>query len=101
MRQLVVDIRSEWQDLDERIATLNAELVELVRSNEVARRLMAIPGIDVLNATALVAAAGDAGAFRRGRDLGAWLGLVPKQRTTGAKPKLLGISNTIEQSRPF
>jgi transposase len=45
-----------------------------------------------LNATALVAAVGDASAFRRGRDLSAWLGLVPKQQTTGGKPKLLGIS---------
>ena len=69
-----------------------AEFVALARSDAATRRLTAIPGIGVLNATALVAAVGDAGAFRRGRDLGAWLGLVPKQHTTGGKPKLLGIS---------
>jgi transposase len=92
MRQLVIDMRAEWQDLDRRIAALNAEFVELVRSDAAARRLTSIPGIGVLNATALVAAVGDASAFRRGRDLGAWLGLVPKQHTTGGKPKLLGIS---------
>jgi transposase len=46
----------------------------------------------VLSATALIAAIGDGGAFRRGRDLGAWLGLVPRQSSTGGKAKLLGIS---------
>ena len=61
-------------------------------SSAAARRLITIPGIGVLNATALVAAVGDASAFRQGRDLSAWLGLVPKQHTTGGKPKLLGIS---------
>ena len=56
------------------------------------RKLPSIPGIGVLNATALVAAVGDAAVFRRGRDLAAWLGLVPRQHTTGGKPKLLGIT---------
>jgi transposase len=92
MRQLVIDMRAEWQDLDRRIAAINTEFVELARFDSVTRRLITIPGIGVLNATALVAAVGDASAFRRGRDLGAWLGLVPKQHTTGGKPKLLGIS---------
>jgi transposase len=92
MGQLVLEIRAEWQDLDRRIAALNAEFVELTRSDPMARRLTTIPGVGVLNATALIAAVGDASAFRRARDLGAWLGLVPKQHTTGGKPKLLGIS---------
>ena len=47
--------------------------------DDAARRLVTIPGIGVLNATTLVAAVGDGSAFRRGRDLGAWLGLVPRQ----------------------
>ena len=51
-----------------------------------------IPGIGVLNATALVAAIGDGRTFSRGRDLSAWLGLVPRQATTGGKPRLLGIT---------
>lgn len=55
-------------------------------------RLLSIPGIEALNATALVAAIGDAGTFARGRDLAAWLGLVPRQVTTGGKPRLLGIT---------
>src|SRR4051794_33677508 len=64
----------------------------LARTNEAARRLATIPGIGVLNATALVAAIGTGEAFGRGRDLAAWLGLVPRQATTGGKPRLLGIS---------
>ena len=53
---------------------------------------MAIPGIGALNATSLVAAVGKAKTFGRGRDLAAWLGLVPRQVTTGGRPKLLGIT---------
>ncbi|ESX98036.1 hypothetical protein X753_31595 [Mesorhizobium sp. LNJC399B00] len=63
-----------------------------VRAHEAARRLIAIPGIGVLNATALTAAIGDGSAFGRGRDLAAWLGLVPRQVSTGGRPKLLGIT---------
>jgi transposase len=92
VRQLVTDIRLEWQALDSRIEALNAEFIAIARHDDAARRLVTIPGVGVLNATALVAAVGDGAAFRRGRDLGAWLGLVPKQHTTGGRPKLLGIS---------
>ena len=60
--------------------------------NEDARRLTTIPGIGAIVASALVAAIGRAESFDRGRDLAAWLGLVPRQLTTGGKPKLLGIS---------
>jgi transposase len=61
-------------------------------SNESARLLSTIAGIGALNATALTAAIGNAQTFGRGRDLAAWLGLVPRQVTTGGKPKLLGIN---------
>lgn len=89
---LIADMREEWRSLDHRIDALNAEFVERARADEAASRLMSIPGIGVLNATALVAAVGNADGFRRARDLGAWLGLVPKQMTTGGRPKLLGIT---------
>ena len=92
IRQLLVDMQAEWQDLDRRIAALDDEFAERARSDDSARRLATIPGIGVLNATALAAAVGDASAFARGRDFAAWLGLVPRQRTTGGKAKLLGIS---------
>ena len=92
IRALVAEIRAEWRQLDRRIDALNAEFAERARTDDAARRLTQIPGIGVLNATALVAALGDGTAFRRGRDLAAWLGLVPRQHTTGGKPKLLGIT---------
>jgi transposase len=78
--------------LDGRIEGLNAEFTEAARTDERARRLLTIPGIGALNATALVAAIGDARTFGRGRDLAAWLGLVPQQATNGGKPRLLGVT---------
>src|SRR3546814_7825716 len=72
-------MRAEWRSLDERINSLNDDLTEHARADEAASRLTSIPGIGVLGATALVAAVGDGEAFRRARDIPAWLGLVPKQ----------------------
>jgi transposase len=89
---LIEDMLARWQALDDRIAAFDAEFVAEVKQNEAARRLTSIPGIGALNATALVAAIGDVGTFARGRDLAAWLGLVPRQATTGGKPRLLGIT---------
>jgi transposase len=92
MRDLVEDMRAEWRELDRRIAALDDEFAARAKADEAARRLATIPGIGVLSATALVAAIGDGRTFARGRDLAAWLGLVPRQATTGGKPRLLGIS---------
>jgi transposase len=92
IRALVNDMCAEWTALDRRIATYDDEFVATARANQAARRLTTIPGIGVLNATALSAAVGNGATFARGRDFAAWLGLVPRQSTTGGKPKLLGIS---------
>lgn len=92
IHRLVADMRERWRMLDERIAALDTEFVDGARTDDRARRLLTIPGIGALNATALVAAVGDARTFGRGRDLAAWLGLVPRQATTGGKPRLLGIT---------
>jgi transposase len=92
MRTLVADMRTQWRELDGRIAAFDAEFVSWARENVDARRLASIPGVGVMIATALVAAIGRAESFARGRDLAAWLGLVPRQSTTGGKPRLLGIS---------
>ena len=89
---LVSDARAQWAELDRRIAAFDAEFVRWAKENQDARRLVTIPGIGALIASALVAAVGRAESFGRGRDLAAWLGLVPRQFTTGGKPKLLGIS---------
>ena len=92
LRRLVADMRAEWNELDRRIAVFDEEFAASARADEKARRLASVPGIGPINATALVAAVGDASAFARARDLAAWLGLVPRQATTGGKPKLLGIT---------
>ncbi|MGH6852206.1 MAG: IS110 family transposase [Methylocella sp.] len=91
IRILIEDLRAEWRALDARIAAFDAEFVRMARKDETARRLATIPGIGAINATALAAAVGDPRAFRRGRDMAAWLGLTPRQMTTGGKPRLLGI----------
>lgn len=92
IRELIADMRARWQALDVRIGAFDGEFAKHARNDEHARRLLTIPGIGTLNATALVAAIGDARTFARGRDLAAWLGLVPRQATTGGRPRLLGIS---------
>jgi transposase len=65
---------------------------ESAKKQDGSRRLLTIPGIGPLTATALTAAIGNATAFNKSRDLAAWLGLVPRQHSTGGKPRLLGIS---------
>lgn len=92
MLTLTADARAQWLELDRRIAAFDAEFTAFVKENENARRLATIPGVGVTIASALIAAIGNAEAFEHGRDLAAWLGLVPRQSTTGGKPKLLGIS---------
>jgi transposase len=87
---LVADARAQWAELDRRIAAFDAEFIRWTKENEDARRLTTIPGFGAIVASALVAAVGHAESFDHGRDLAAWLGLVPRQFTTGGKPKLLG-----------
>ena len=92
LRRLIEDMRAEWRSIDQRIKEYDDELAQRVRDDEAAHRLTRIPGIGVLTATALVAAVGNAQTFSCGRGLAAWLGLVPRQATTGGKPRLLRIS---------
>lgn len=92
MRRLLAGLREHLAALEARIAELSTEIEALADRDESARRLMTVPGIGPLAATALLAAIGDGRQFRRGRDLSAWLGLVPAQYSTGGRPTLLGIS---------
>ena len=92
LRALIADLERQWDELDARIADFDVEFRALAKEDADARRLATIPGVGTLIATAMIAAVGQAEAFARGRDLAAWLGLVPRQRTTGGKPRLLGIS---------
>lgn len=92
MRALLRTLREHLVELENCVARLSAEIEALADRDDVARRLMSVPGIGPLAATALLAAVGDARQFKRGRDLSAWLGLVPAQRSTGGHATLLGIS---------
>jgi len=91
-RGLVAQTYRQIRDLDEQIAHHEATLVRTSATHEVCRRLDEIPGVGAIIATALVAAAGNAESFRNGRQFSAWMGLVPRQHSTGGKPRLLGIS---------
>ena len=71
---------------------MTKDVETITKADEGWRRLLAIPGVGPLVATALVAAVADCTGFNRGRHLAAWLGLVPRQHSTEEKPKLLGIS---------
>jgi transposase len=91
MRTLLSRLRAQWQALDGEIAAFDRQILGLARAHPLARRLMTVPGIGALIATALVAAIDTGQAFGRGRDLACWLGLVPRQHSTGGKVRLLGI----------
>ena len=92
MRNLLALLWEEWKGLEQQVVDLNLE-VELIASGDTAcMRLRQIPGIGPLVATAIVASIGNGAAFHKGREFAAWLGLVPKQYSTGGKSKLSGIS---------
>src|SRR3984893_10078167 len=92
MRNLISLLWSEWKDLDQQIVAMNAEIEQIASSDLAYQRLRQIPGIGPLVATAIVAAIGNGAAFHKGREFAAWLGLVPKQHSTGGQTRLLGIS---------
>jgi len=92
LRALVHQLGEQMRELDARIQALTEELTACAQSEPVCQRLLTVPGIGPLTATAIVAAVGNGQGFRRGRHFAAWLGLVPRQYSTGGKPKLLGIS---------
>jgi transposase len=82
----------EFTALEEQLAYYQEKLEALAKTHPECRRLRTFPGIGPLSATALVAAISDASAFKSGRQFAAWLGLVPRQHSTGGKERLLGIS---------
>ena len=91
-RALISDLANELKRLDERVKAFDAKIQAISQQTPACKRLQQIPGVGPMTSTALVAAVGDASHFRNGRELSACLGLVPRQRTTGGKPVLLGIS---------
>ena len=91
-RSLFGALFAEYEEIDAKIDAIDRELDAFARSNPVCSALLTIPGIGVIVATALYSAVADIADFRSGRDLAAFLGLVPRQRSTGGKTTLPGIS---------
>lgn len=92
MRELLSSLMADLARLESRIKEVTDKIQALVDRDDVARRLMTVPGIGPLGASALLAAVGNGRQFRKARDLPAWLGLVPRQYSTGGRQTLLGIS---------
>ena len=92
LRMLLSQLKQELEELANWIGEADGTMARAAREHEACRRLTAVPGIGPVTATALVAAIGNGAAFRKGRDFSAWVGMVPKESSTGGKQKLLGIS---------
>jgi transposase len=92
MLRLIEDLAGDWRRLDERIEDISGEIEALARQDQACERLMTVPGIGPIISSAIVAAIGAGDAFSKGRDFGAWLGLVPKQISTGDRTILGPIS---------
>jgi len=91
-RALVAQLKLDLDQLSARIEELDAVIQHTAKENEACQRLTTIPGVGPVAATALIAAIGNGSGFRRGKDLAAWVGMVPREYSTGGKQKLLGIS---------
>jgi len=92
MLRVIEDLAGDWRLLDQRIEGLSSEIEALARKDKDCERLMTVPGIGPIISSAMVAAVGTGDAFSKGRDFGAWLGLVPKQISTGDRTILGSIS---------
>lgn len=92
IHDLIADMIAELDEINSRVAVFDTEIKTLAQTDPAMERLTEIPGIGPMIASALIAAIGDGSAFAKGRDLSAWLGLVPRQVSTGGKSKLIGIS---------
>jgi transposase len=91
-RVLLAQLKLELEQLAARIEQMDMVIQQEARENESCQRLTTIPGVGPVTATALIAAVGNGSAFGKGRDLSAWMGIVPGEYSTGGKQKLLGIS---------
>jgi transposase len=92
MIHMIEDLCTDWRHLNGRIEAVSKEIETLSEQDDGAKRLMTVPGIGPIISTATVAAIGTGEVFSKGRDFGAWLGLVPKQMSTGGRTILGPIS---------
>src|SRR6266540_141803 len=92
MVRVIEDLAGDWRWLDERIESLSTEIAALAHRDAACNRLMTVPGVGPIISSAMVAAIGTGDVFSKGRDFAAWLGLVPKQISTGDRTILGKIS---------
>src|SRR6476659_1099479 len=91
-RRLIQRLTEHLKELDRQVDELEAQIKAWHRGSELRCKLEKIPGIEPLGASALVASIADANSFDNGRQVSAWIGVVPRQHSSGGKPTLLGIS---------
>jgi transposase len=89
---LLTELLQHLSAIEERVRLIEASIQSFMKKSTLCKKIAEIPGIGPITATAVVAAVGDARQFRNGRHLSAWLGLVPRQYSSGGKPRLHGIS---------
>lgn len=92
LRLLIMRLLKHFNELDRQVKELEAQILAWHRESEACRRITEIPGVGPLTASAIVATVGDARVFKSGRQFAAWMGLVPRQHSSGGKQNLLGIS---------
>ena len=92
MRNLFERLTDNLKEMDRQVKELEEKIQLWHRENAASRKLAEIPGLGPITASAIVATVGDAREFKNGRQLAAWMGLVPKQHSSGGKQNLLGIS---------
>lgn len=92
MQSIILGLYDDWGRLDERVDAVSSEIEAISKEDAGCRRLMSVPGVGPIISSAMVSAIGSGEAFNRGRDFGAWLGLVPKQFSTGGRTVLGGIT---------
>lgn len=92
MIRLIQDLAGDWRRLDERIEALSSEIAAIAKHDPHCQRAMSVPGIGPIISSAMIAAVGTGEGFAKGRDFAAWLGIVPKQLSTGDRTILGSIS---------
>lgn len=92
LREALVEMVARLRSFEEQLKRYDQQIAQLARDDPRADRLMTVPGVGPVIATALLATVGDASQFRSGRELSAWLGLVPREHSSGERTILLGIS---------
>ena len=88
MLLLLTALKLELEQLAEKIDRSDASIMQIARENEACQRLVAMPGLGPVTATAIIATIGNGAAFCKGRDFAAWLGVIPEEHSTGGKQTL-------------